>query len=545
MTSPTRAARRATGIYYTPAHLVDFIIERTIRPLLHGKTTAEVSELRILDPACGAGYFLVRACQLLLDWHRDQYLAEGSSATAAQLERRADGWRLRAAERLRLLQHHIYGLDIDARAVRACRRALLQIAAIDSDSVSLTETIRCGNALVGPDGGSMIRPTERRGLKPFDWHAAFPAVWNRGGFDVVLGNPPWGQKGITAGPAIKRYLVRKYPSSAGIADLFRPFVELGVRLTAPSGMFGMVLPDVILLKDYPQTRLYLLDHLTLTAIDWWGRAFPGAMIDAATIIGRKSPTPAAHRVNVAVHDRDGTLRHSIPQADFRANPRHVFNLFLTPDRRRALEQLAGCPRLGDYFEIHEGIHSGNIRAELFIAHAVDSSCRELIFGRDEIISYVLRWKGKYVRLAAEPEKKTRQRYANLGRREWHEREKILVRRTGDHVLAAVDRERRHASNNFFLIFPKQPCSLDLDGLCALLNSRWMTWFFRTIEPRRGRMFAELKIKHLRTFPLPVEALTPGGCDRLNRLGVRRIGCPDLDAEIEALVLDLFGIEPAE
>ena len=177
-------------------------------------------------------------------------------------------------------------------------------------------------------------------------------------------------------------------------------------------------------------------------------------------------------------------------------PRHVFNVFLTPERRRTLDHLSGCPRLGEYFEIHEGVHSGNIRAVLFVPRAVDDTCRQLLFRREEIAPYQLHWQGGYVRLGAAPGQRTRQRYANLGRREWHERPKVLVRRTGDYILAAVDRQGRHASNNFFLVFPKR-LPLDLDGLCALLNSRFMTGYFRTIEPRRGRVFAELKIKHLR------------------------------------------------
>jgi hypothetical protein len=217
--------------------------------------------------------------------------------------------------------------------------------------------------------------------------------------------------------------------------------------------------------------------------------------------------------------------------------------------------------LGDYFEVHEGVHSGNIRAELFVETAVDDTCRPLLFGRGEIAPYFLGWEGKYLRLGAMPARKTRERYANIGQREWHEREKILVRRTGDYVLAAVDDKGRYASNNFFLVFPSQECCLDLHGLCALLNSGFMTWYFRTIEPRRGRVFAELKIKHLTDFPLPPQTLTRNGCASLNQLGARRRKLAHgahvasktngheatrvarhLDEKIQALVLQLFGLD---
>jgi len=304
-----------------------------------------------------------------------------------------------------------------------------------------------------------------------------------------------------------------------------------------------VLPDVVLLKDYPPTRRLLLDELTLERIDWWGRAFAGATIDTATLIGRREPAPPGHRVAVAVHDAP-PLAHAIPQADFRANPRLVFNLHLTPPRRRLLERLEGCPRLGDFYEVHEGVHSGNLRAELFVPTAVDASCRELLFGRDEIAPYRLDWQGRFVRLAALPRRKTPACYANLGRPEWYERDKLLVRRTGDRILAAVDRQRRFASNNFFLVFPRREMALDLDGLCALLNSRFMTGYFRTVEPRRGRAFAELKIKHLCRFPLP-QLEQAGSCQALNELGRQRCLGRERDAAIDALVQELFGLSADE
>lgn len=472
------ALRKAQGVYYTPPTLVDHVVQHTLGPL------RDQPRLRILDPACGTGGFL-QACQHFLP-SSDPLLV---------------------------------GVDLDAKAVRLARKSMQASRRVHPGGVLL----RHANALLGPELPA-----------GFDWDCEFP-----GGFDVVIGNPPWGQKAIEVDDDLKRYLWQRYPSSAGIFDWFRPFVELGIRLLKPGGRFGMVLPDIVLLKDYQGTRRVLLDQLTLERIEWWGKAFTDATIDVATIIGSKKPAPAAHRVRVAVHDPDRPLAHSIAQADFRANPRQVFNLHLTPERRRVLDRLAGCRRLGDCFEIHEGVHSGNMRGELFVERKVDASCRPLLFGRNEIRAFHLDWQGKHIRLAAAPEGRNGNRYANLGRPEWHEQLKVLVRRTGDRVLAAVDREGRYASNNFFLVFPSRDCGLGLEGLCALLNSSFMTWYFRTIEPRQGRAFAELKIKHLRTFPLPGE-----GWRLLNQLGRRCAQAKEparLQAEVDALVLELFGI----
>jgi hypothetical protein len=508
------AGRKAAGAYYTPEPLVDCVVGHSLGPLLASKQPHEVAELRLLDPACGAGAFLLGAFRFLCSW----YERHGGQASVRRYRRH-------------ILLHNLFGVDLDPTAIRLTRSLLL--AAARETDLDLSTNIRQGNALIGTDG-----PSRQAAL---DWDRDFPAALRQGGFDAVLSNPPWGQKAIRVSERMKCHLRERFPSSAGIFDLFRPFVELGVRLMKPGGWFGMVLPDIILLKDYPQTRLHILDHLALERIDWWGKAFAGAEIDVATIVGCKTPAPARQQVAVALHDSAEPLTHSLLQADFRKNPRYTFNLRLTTARRRVVDELAACPRLGDYFEIHEGVHSGNIRAELFVRDRGDATCHRLFFGRDEMAPYRLRWRGWYICLAALPQKKTKKRYANLGRPEWHERAKLLVRRTGDRVQAAVDRAGHYASNNFFLVFPRQASPLDLDGLCALLNSRFMTWYFRTVEPRQGRAFAELKIKHLRDFPLPRQVRDAGGCDVLNGLGAERVDDAALDERINLEVRRLFGV----
>jgi hypothetical protein len=582
------SARRALGVYYTPPSIVDYLVHCTVAPLFAGHSLRRVHAIQILDPACGSGSFLLGVYRYLLDWYRDAYLRGGEELRDKHLVRAGAGaWQLKPVERVRILERHLFGVDIDPHAVALTRRALyleaLQGAGAAEQRARLAEprwpdldaNLRCGNALVGPDlfEDQAARALDVDAVRPLHWPEVFPGAFERDrpGFDVVLGNPPWGQKAIEEQPApIKDYLRRRYESLAGIYDLFRPFVEQGIRLARErTGQFAMVLPDVVLLKDYPETRRYMLDQLSLTHIDWWGMAFAGAVIDVATIVGVRTRASRNHAVAVCVHEQGNALSHRIPQRVFLTNERHVFNLALTEEKRRITDRLATLPRLERFFEAHEGVHSGNLREQLFVEQRTDDSCQPLLFGRDEIAPYSLRWRGRYVRLDAMPERKTRDRYANLGQPAWFAREKVLVRRTGDHVLAALDREGRYASNNFFVVFPRAdagPCSLGLDGLCALLNSKFMTWYFRTIEPRKGRIFAELKIKHLATFPLPavVASASPTACAEIGRLGAERARVaallhekPDadqttlraraaeLDMRIEQAVYSLYALRPKE
>ena len=139
--------------------------------------------------------------------------------------------------------------------------------------------------------------------------------------------------------------------------------EQGIRLLSTNGVFATVLPDMSLLKDYPETRLHILDHLTITKIDWWGMAFESAIIDSTTIVGVKKQQKYDSAIDVAVHDPEKPLQHSILQNDFRANPRYTFNLFLAGEKRTEIAKFATGPFVREYFEVHEGVHSGNIRQE--------------------------------------------------------------------------------------------------------------------------------------------------------------------------------------
>ena len=123
--------KKAGGVYYTPTYIVDYIVKNTVGKLIEGKTPREISggktgPIRVLDPACGSGSFLIGAYQYLLDWYRDRYIEEGPEKhTKGQNPRLCQGnkgeWKLTTAERKKILLNHIYGVDIDAQAVEVTK----------------------------------------------------------------------------------------------------------------------------------------------------------------------------------------------------------------------------------------------------------------------------------------------------------------------------------------------------------------------------------------------------------------------------------------
>jgi adenine-specific DNA-methyltransferase len=486
-----RAARRAGGAYYTPAHLLDIVVEHTLGRALTGVSAETALAFVVLDPSCGGGAFLLRALEVL-----EAHCLDAGGA--------AEGLRRR------IVDSCLRGIDVDPVAAAACRLALILAA--------------------GPGARPEIRVADAL------------AEDHRAEADVVLGNPPWGQKGFRFPPAEARRLRARYATGRGVLDPFKLFVERAHELCRPGGRWGFVLPDVILLKDQEPVRRLILGRSSLELIADVGRAFEGVNLDAAIITGRLATPTAGHRVEIRRPGHEPEFR---PQAMFAALPGAKLNLHLTAEAHALLERLAPLPRLGDRFEIHEGVHTGNARRTLFLDRSRGPGCVPVIVGGRELQRYRLRWGGRWLDRDARLDRAAGE-YANLGRPEWHERQKIVVRRTGDHLVAALDRDGRWVSNNLFVVVPRAAMSTDeLAAHVAWLNSAFATWYFRTIQPRTGRLYAELKIQHLTDIPLPEPARWAGVAADLAALARAAETEPAADQELNDLVARGLGLAVTE
>ncbi|MDE2951959.1 MAG: Eco57I restriction-modification methylase domain-containing protein [Chloroflexota bacterium] len=252
--------RKAGGVYYTPAYIVDYIVENTVGALLKDKSPAQVADLRILDPACGSGSFLVGAYQYLLDWHLEYYRRHPRQFRNRRRETPA-GMILTTAEKRRILLNNIYGVDLDQNAVEVSKLSLLLkmleneneatgMADMDEPMLpDLSGNIKWGNSLIGSDFFSSEDLGERDDedllrVKPFDWasSAGFGEIMAAGGFDAVIGNPPYVRQ-ETLGKEFKEYAKRHFETYAGTADLYTYFIERGVKLLNENGLFGIIVAN--------------------------------------------------------------------------------------------------------------------------------------------------------------------------------------------------------------------------------------------------------------------------------------------------------------
>jgi len=350
-----------------------------------------------------------------------------------------------------------------------------------------------------------IEQFKKSNTKPFFlWKLNFAEVFEKGGFDIVIGNPPWGQKSVKFSESEKKLFKKIYPSATiGILDISRLFIERAITILNTWGSFANVLPDIILLKYYDSTRKYILDNLLITRIDHWGRAFESVNLDSCTLIGKKTSTSNKNTniVECTIHTDSGIISNKILQTQFLQTEGYKFNLYLSSEMYELINKLKRDRKFGDYFEHHEGIHSGNIRDKLFIDNKINNNCQKLIFGRDEISKYHLFWKGKWVNYDKNIINKVSGEYAGLGKPEYFEKHKIIVRRTGDFILGALDEDGYYFSNNVFVCVPKKDSGLSIKYVLGILNSKFATWFYRTVQPRKGKIFAELKINVLKQIPI--------------------------------------------
>lgn len=290
--------RKAGGVYYTPQYIVDYIVRHTVGKLLEAcSAPEEVAKLRILDPACGSGSFLLGAYAALLDWHLAYYRAKsrpGKQDRAAAYQD-ADGQvRLTARLKRQILLNNLFGVDIDPQAVEVTRFSLSLKALEDTRREELDEerslfrqsvlpdlsrNIRCGNSLIAPDYFSGMFPDAQEMLRvnPFDWQEAFPQVFSEsGGFDAVIGNPPYIRIQILqeSGPGQVAYLKHSYRAAAsGNYDIYVVFVEKGLGLLNERGRLGYILPSKFFATDYGENlRRLIAERKALSTVVDFGHS---------------------------------------------------------------------------------------------------------------------------------------------------------------------------------------------------------------------------------------------------------------------------------
>ena len=244
------------------------MVGRTLNPLLAGKTPNQLTKLRVLDPACGSGSFLISAYQHLLNWYLEFYTNNEPErwrrASQARLIQTSTGLRLTLAERRRILLTHIFGVDIDDQAVDVTKLSLhLKVLEGETEQTiqpflsvfqqralpDLETNIKCGNSLIAPDfyneNQLPLDDVALEKINVFDWRgkSGFQKIMQDGKFSAVIGNPPYIFVRDNLTKAETDYFTRRYRLAWDKHNTYLLFMELLLELLADKGASAYIVPN--------------------------------------------------------------------------------------------------------------------------------------------------------------------------------------------------------------------------------------------------------------------------------------------------------------
>lgn len=500
--------KKAGGVYYTPTYIVDYIVRHTVGKLAEGKTPAQVAKLTILDPACGSGSFLIGAYQFLLDWHLKYYTADdptkrvkGKTAVlylAAKDAAGNDVWRLTTAEKKRILLANIYGVDIDTQAVEVTKLSLL-LKVLEGEAAELIDNtlkllqeralpdlesnIQCGNSLIGPDfyadkNLENFDLDARLRINAFAWKTVFPKVMADGGFDAVIGNPPY-IFGEYHDAATKRHIQASFNTARGQYDTYWLFIEQGLKLCRKHGYFSLIVPDALLARDESQTVREALLQQGLERIFHCGVVFQAAVsaVVFSVFNGTQPPsvTSDIHRATKVVTE------HSCKRDRFFAEPRRRLLVHATEQEAALLTKmqssrviLKSMAKLSRGEEIGKKGVSGLGVVPILIG--------------DDITRYAIKRPSRYIEAAG----KNAGLYASP---------KIVVVKTGVQCVASLDEENLVTMQSVYSLHMTDK-ETQIEAVLGLLNSRIIAFWIAETCTAYKLLFPQMNQSSIETIPLP-------------------------------------------
>lgn len=570
--------KKAGGVYYTPTYIVDYIVRQTVGKLVEGKTPRQVEKIKVLDPACGSGSFLIGAYQFLLDWHLNYYQsndpekwARGSKPALVQTSK---GWRLTIDARKRVLLNNIYGVDIDMQAVEVTKLSLL-LKVLEGETGQTLQTIfrlfheralpdlgdniKCGNSLIGPDfyqQGELMLLTddEKYRINVFDWRGEFPTVFQHfdagaelrdapttsldftmpgtplhggyarkkakskkgdeasktveseweGGFDAVIGNPPYRMlQPHNTEEIILKYLRERYVAAEFKVELFHLFLQRGVALLKEGGYHGYIVPTTILNNVYAEKlRQWLTEQCCIENISVArGQVFPTADVQTSVITLRReseNKTRAKHEILTSAALSETFVKQPggfsrIQQRRFDQLPGRVWNILLNESNAGLITRLTrDFSNLKTFGEINRGLITGD-RDKYFSTQKRSKSYVPIIAGAD-----VQRY------FTAAPKEFVLFERPKTSGGCWDEEvhlapHKVVVRQIGFKPTASVLREPVAVTGNIFTVRAE---SIEQElYLLGIINSSLTNFFWRTMFADFKSSFPQVTIFSLAQVPI--------------------------------------------
>ncbi len=525
--------RNQYGIFYTAKYITHYIVENTIGKLcqekknelkwneleqniaeLKGKKDNKTIKaqkreyeiiidsyrewlltLKILDPACGSGAFLNEALSFLIEEHKSLDELKNELATGGA------GLEFTEIEK-KVLEQNIFGVDINEESVEIAKLSLWLRTAKQGRKLSkLSNNIKCGN--------SLISDPEVAGEKAFDWNSEFPDIMQNGGFDVVIGNPPYG---ITFKNNEKEYL-RQYDDLVPDYEAYIYFISLYKKILKNNGYLSYIFPNTFLSNLYGERyRNELINNSTIELIT--DLSTDNTFIDAKVrtcIVALRREINEEYSTNLTrINNEEFTNFSTVTKAELITNCTNILALFhLYNEDAEVIRKIRNNTTLNNYFTVSQGLipydqYRGHDEETInnriwHTNYQKDKTYKKELAGKD-VTRYNIEWNGEswisYGEWLAAPREE-----------KFFKNPRVLIREiTSERLLCCYTEEEYYNTPSIINIIDENNV-LDLKYLLAILNSKIIGWLHNKTSPKAKKgLFPKILIRDVRN--LPIKALSP-------------------------------------
>jgi hypothetical protein len=504
--------RKAGGVYYTPQYIVNYIEKNTVGKLVEGKTPNQISELKIVDPACGSGSFLLGAFEYLLNYHT-QWYHQNPTAIRKSGEVLTPQGTLTTKEKKRILLNNIYGVDIDANAVEVTKLSLLLKCMEGETEASIQQqlsmfhervlpdldnNIKDGNSLIDADFyDNQIDYGFERKIKPFSWQKGFPQVFKQGGFDAVIGNPPYVMLQTLETKEAFNYTSKKFRTATYKIDTYQLFTEIGIVLLRKEGMLGYITPNTFLknIHSEPLRRL-LLENSIKEILLFNYSVFASASVDTCVLLVKKFTDPE----NLVLIKSANELFNPIPkaqvkQSSFELNKRADFNTSILGSDARIIGSINNkSVPLGTYCDAYFGIQTFD-RDQFVSDTKKNENYRPVIDGAN-INPYSLSESIEFVNFIPKAIK-------SGGEENVYKQDRICIRQIGAVPIATFVPANIFTLNTIYNVYLKKDVNYNLFFLLGIINSKALKFYWKKNNSDEKKTFPKIKKEAILSIPIPV------------------------------------------
>jgi len=479
-TKEKTSKRKSQGIYYTPRYIVDYIIKNTLGEILKNKPDYEASKIKVLDPACGSGSFLIKAFEVLDNHIRKEKNQKGTDPL------------INYARKFAILTSNIYGVDLDKEAVEIAQLNLLLKALERRERLpNLSHNIKCGNSLISGTETELKKYFGKnwKDKKPFNWEEKFSDVFKQGGFDVIIGNPPYVNLANIKSEEDREWLKNHYETAKNKSDLYSFFIERATKLLKDGGLLGFIVSNSWLGTDsFSKFREYLIKNTkVLKLIKLSLGVFADATVTPVLIILKKEKAGKNHEIKL-IEYKDGKfidIPNSLTYERITNSPNFNFSF--------GAEVSFNVPtvKLGEIAKFSLGIKTSD--DERFILNSKkDKDSYPALRGKD-VSRYSYKYANKWIWY--KPELMMEKVGAGPRKLDYFLREKILFKDVAVEICATLDKENYLSNDTLSLIYEADKYNLRF--ILALLNSKFVNnWYL--INYSSG---LHIKINELQNIPI--------------------------------------------